>query len=115
VVVVTSEVGAVLLAASAFLAARGWCRGCGARDAQGSPVAYDAETAVAWCAMGAIYRVAVRSSVGDDAVRVVDRHLGATSTTVLRAIERVEDWNDAPDRTAAEVVAVLAAAGTAHG
>ena len=82
--------------AAALIENDGWVQG----QMYGRPVLiqdYDHEGA---CAMGALFVVALRSGAGD---RVLDALDWAAEFTDLS----LGDWNDHPDRTRDEVVAML--------
>lgn len=83
-----------------------WTQGAASRDVFGNPDG-DSEIwpdAVCWCAWGAILKVTGNTSiVGSDqrpktAAALLERHIGTNDVTT---------WNDAPERTQAEVVSAL--------
>jgi hypothetical protein len=85
----------VLIAARDRIAKPGaWIQHTYARDAAGTPVAYNSKDAVCYCALGAIYADGVVPGVGS-ALRMVTDEDG------------VDLWNDAPGRTQEEVVAAF--------
>lgn len=94
----------VLLKAAA-LVERGWTQDAGARSAKGNHVRSTGRAAVCWCAEGAIQKAAF----GGDGYAY---HFAKGA--LLRALPKralsIPDWNDAPGRTQAEVVAALKAA-----
>ena len=75
---------------------RGWAQGEYARAKNGNPIGYNAEKAVCWCSIGAII------AVDDD--DPTDRAVYTLSDIVGRDIT---EWNDAPGRTQAEVLAAF--------
>jgi len=90
-----------------------WTQGDTARDADGKPLPNSTEpAAVCWCVLGAIGK-----TVGG-----ANRPMFSAARKALRAvlpedIEQIDEdlpdeanWNDAPERTQAEVVAALRAA-----
>ena len=91
------------LRAAQVLVARGWCRRHMAEDALGRSVHVNdlaKISATKYCLIGACYAV---GAIG----------VGAVVRQYLRRILRVEwegDWNDAPGRTQAEVLAAFDAA-----
>lgn len=107
-----------VLELAAELVERGWCQGTSARDASGAGVIWDSRKAVAWCAEGAI-----AAAVGFEEGRRLrlpsawDRAEFSACQTLLALELRArgvktgpQKWNDAPERTAAEVAEVLRAA-----
>lgn len=91
---------AVLLTASEIIG-RGWTQGAWARDRHGAKVSGASLTAVCWCAGDAIFTAAKQLN-GDlklvgAACKVLRQHIGCD----------IASWNDAPERTQAEVVAAL--------
>lgn len=81
----------VLLKAADTLAERGWCQG-GLSDAQGR-----------YCAIGAIRKV-TNWSLGKDARSAVHRLMDHIETDQYYGIA---DWNDAPERTAEDVILAM--------
>lgn len=99
-----------VLLKAAVLVERGWCRGEMARDARGNKVSPISDAAVCWCALGAAKSAAdgrihpythARDALHAHLFSQPDSGDGPDPVTV---------WNDAPDRTQAEVVAALRAA-----
>lgn len=85
----------VLVKARELLAEPGrWTQETAARDAAGLPVGATSDAAVCWCLIGALD--AVRD--GTTALAQLRRTLGCSS---------VSAWNDAPERTHADVLALL--------
>lgn len=76
------------------LIARGWTQEVSARDANGTPVAPTDDTATCWCTIGALMRAG-----------------GARAASALAAFlprnTSIPRWNDAPERTQAEVLALF--------
>ena len=86
-----------------------WTRGAFARDAQGGEISPASPEAACWCIGGAAMYMA--SEPGWDFIQLLD-----ASLPVLRAVGDVigctdvgfiGDWQDAPDRTHAEVLDAL--------
>ena len=75
---------------------QGWCQGSYARNAMNEKVLYRSVDACRWCAMGAIV------SLGG-----VDWITAADVIKQANAIEVIPKWNDAPNRTQAEVLAAF--------
>jgi hypothetical protein len=76
-----------------------WTIGIGARDKYGEKTGFDEKNACRWCLWGALCRAAGRMLSDDDAS--LFNALGFEFGT------DVFDWNDAPDRNHAEVLARL--------
>jgi len=80
-----------------------WTKGCGAVTASGAVVFPTSEFAARWCAVGSI-----------DAVTDGDLRANVAARAALRALTMkyisTIFWNDAPERTHAEVLAVFDAA-----
>jgi hypothetical protein len=80
-----------------------WQKGHSARDAGGAPVRSSSDRACKFCLEGAIYR-AYHFSMGlkynslSDALSMVRREIGT---------EYVFQWNDRPETTHADVLAIL--------
>lgn len=92
--------------------ARGWAQGTSARNALGESVRAEDETAVCWCALGAI-AAAVFTLTGarhhyDNTQSVVFALRGALK------LDFVGEWNDAQERTAKDVIAVFRATAAAY-
>ncbi|MGI4744926.1 MAG: DUF6197 family protein [Janthinobacterium lividum] len=95
-------VAEVLDAAADLLTSEGaWTQGAQARRADGKQVMADGPNAVCWCLIGAT-EAADPEYFGTDADRVLYHLLGVD----------IVEWNDAPGRTQAEVVAKLREAAT---
>lgn len=87
----------VLIGARAKIA-QGWCKGVSMRDAAGHEATE--KTATCWCSIAACCVVAGNgyAVVGDAAVRILAQLVPA---------ELLSIWQDAPDRTQAEVLALF--------
>jgi hypothetical protein len=92
-----------LLTAVRALIAAGWCQHASARDAAGRRVPYHAADARAWSLHGAMFRADLDvfhgQAHGWEEARRALAAAGCEPGTVL--------WNDAPDRTQADVLALL--------
>lgn len=98
----SKTVSEVLFAAADLIEPEGaWTQGCSARDAQGNQTSATRKQAVCWCAAGAIWH-----EVGDHSSFTADAATDELEQT-LGGMIPVGTWNDAPDRTQAEVVAKL--------
>ena len=84
------------------LVAKGWTRGCSARDAKGDFVRPESPDATCWCAYGAVARATDDEATGKWAIAT--RYLGDAVGYHVPA------FNDAPGRTQVEVLAVFDAA-----
>ena len=76
-----------------------WTQVESARDASGHPVGSTRADAVCWCILGALSYAGAAGALGDDGPPL--RELRATLGGDLVSIS---EWNDAPDRTHAEVI-----------
>ena len=77
---------------------QGWCQKASARDAQGTRVLAMCSSAVKWCAIGAI----------DAEMQHEDGYHNPISTIArVAGTDNVAQWNDSPDRTQEEVLAVF--------
>lgn len=98
---------AEILKAAREKVAAGWTQGENARDEDGNPVG--AGAAACWCAYGAIDAATPREGLGyaefyrvrSDAMLILRDAIGLPGTN------RIADWNDAPGRTQAEVLAAF--------
>jgi hypothetical protein len=89
-------VSEILSAAADLLEPEGaWAQGDLARNAEGDCVSTISDSAVCWCTVGAIYRVS--DYYCDEALGTLEHILSGG----------IANWNDAPERTQAEVVAKL--------
>lgn len=73
-----------------------WTKGAAARDDGGVPVSFDSERAVCFCGIGATWKVQERKSMAID----------ESGENLLHRVAggRFGSWNDAPERTHAEVL-----------
>ena len=82
---------------------RGWCQGAVARDVAGEEVPAGSPEAVAWCLTGALQRAYgfynLTDKLAESLAKVEARLRGVGGSA--------SEWNDAPDRTQGEVVALL--------
>ena len=94
-----ASVSEVLAAAADLLEKPGaWTQGWYARDERGGICSAGASDAICFCAVGAISKV----SGGLPPVQALDLMRSAAGCT-----DNIGDWNDAPERTQAEVVTAL--------
>ncbi len=96
---------ATLLAEARELVLRGWCQGADAEDAQGAPVVAWDPVARRWSALGALVATAGGPSALVRGGPSLERLAKAALALGLAAdAEVLKDWNDAPDRTQADVL-----------
>lgn len=107
-----------VLVAARLRLAQGWCQGAPARLECGNPCWPEHEAATQWCVLGAIMATLdtipetaknpqLRYNVRAQCVTRLARALGIRGRNRGGQIAR---WNDAPDRTQVEVLAMLDAA-----
>ncbi len=77
-----------------------WCKGSNAKDENGIAVIPESPRAIKWCLVGAVYKTRPFDTVWED-IEKLRAHLGLV----------ISDYNDAPERTFAEVRAALLAVG----
>jgi hypothetical protein len=77
-----------------------WCQKAWAIDAEDKPCPSMSPAARRFCAAGAIRRVAPDQATERRAIAIAEEHID-------RVFIALENWNDAPGRTAAEVAALL--------
>lgn len=98
---VSPDVREVLLGAADLLERTGWTQGSWARNAHGIAVLPSAGDAVRFCALGALARTRSESTDWWAMIDALHEYVaGADYCSIGR-------WNDAPERTQAEVVAKL--------
>lgn len=78
-----------------------WCKNNSAQDADGNYCYSDEDSACQWCMLGAINRCYPELEQNIICYQKVVNRLGLTHWL------SIGDWNDAPERTHAEVLAVL--------
>src|SRR6218665_217319 len=102
-----TEIAAVLKAARSLIATRGWGQNVRARDGYGKKqVRFDNERAGQFSVVGAVLRAAAsRSGVGDIHIAFI-----AKAAACPAHPESLQAWNDAPERTRAEVLGTIDAA-----
>ena len=86
----------VLVKARALIA-KGWCQGAVSRSGDGTEVPHLSDLACSWCIVGAVCAVGKTSAPALDALRRV--------TGVRNGY--LDNWNDAPERTQADVLAAF--------
>lgn len=93
-----------ILRAARALVAKEWTRRASARDSAGIACAANDEGARSWCMVGAL--AVVTHGALEYATEAVADVLGMERS----ADHRISDWNDAPGRTQADVIAAFDAA-----
>jgi hypothetical protein len=83
-----------------------WTQGWFARDAIGNKTPVDSRSATCFCVMGALQRAA-NATHSDDVIIAAREILIANGARAKGPLGRIANWNDAPERTQAEVVAKL--------
>lgn len=103
----SAQTAADLRAAAKLLVEKGWTQGYYAHDAAGNDTEANTKDAVCFCALGALARVRGVSFPSD---------VDPMALALCRVIgtRDVDSWNDAPGRTAEEVIAALLAAADAE-
>jgi hypothetical protein len=82
---------------------RGWTQGHDAIDRAGEDIDPRMDEAACWCINGALYRAGDRD---DGAERLLEQAIGHSGEEDFE-LSPVIDWNDAPERTQAEVLAAF--------
>lgn len=90
------------LVAARALVATGWTQGASALTVNGTETSPRASNAVCWCSVGAIFGGMQHASPDDEAQRF---HLAKKA--LLPGGDPLSQWNDAPGRTQAEVIALF--------
>jgi hypothetical protein len=94
-----------MLSDACELVMSGWCQGRSAQDEMGRAIEPSSAFARSWSAAGALERVWRRAPVGDDdSLEAFERANLALAAVVKDAPQR---WNDAPERTRAQVLEAL--------
>jgi hypothetical protein len=99
-----------VLRAARGLVGAGWAQGCGARNKGGQRVSCDSPMATCFCPVGAIFRSSGNTPVNYWTTASTP-HLSISSA--IAAVEKANNikslvpWNDAPNRTQAEVIAAF--------
>ena len=107
---VTRSRGLRLLRNARELISSGWCQGADARDREGAAVDPWDEHAVQWSILGAI--VQVLELEAEEYGEVPLEELASALYAIADSIEAdsLADWNDAAQRTQAEVIETIRAA-----
>ena len=97
----------ILKQAAELLARTGWIKGANARSVSGLRVNANSRMATCFCLFGAVQRVTGGNLVEtEEALHLVGLYLGFTDKDML---QKIVHWNDAKERTEAEVFAALEA------
>src|SRR2546423_727814 len=98
----------IILTDARDLVARCWCQTDDARDAGGQKVQPDSPAACCWSLLGAIVASAGGAErLQSDRRTLADVAKASLAVGLATGDESLRDWNDAPGRTAAEVVAAF--------
>jgi hypothetical protein len=94
-----------------LLVAKGWTQGAYAKDVNGTPVGYAGDDAACFCSLGAIFNAYEKLRPANDEIKDY-RDLANAYGLARRVLEEttgeyVPSWNDAPNRTVAEVLAAF--------
>jgi hypothetical protein len=87
--------------------ASGWCQGEDARDAAGSPVEFWSEAARAWSLLGALVTPSHPTPLSAVVMPLSEVAMAVVAVADVLQAPSLKAWNDAPDRTQGQVVAVL--------
>lgn len=93
-----------LLKAARERVAKGWCQGWFAKDAAGEETLEELGDACAWCVRGAIYASAKHGEPESVSAEMALHDTLKDSGAALSVVGPLEEWNDAPGRTQAEVL-----------
>ena len=86
----------------------GWCQRCTAEDDEGAAVEPWSDAARRWSLLGAIVATVDAPAAGDDREMPLSELALAMGALALVIDETsLADWNDAPQRTQADIVAAL--------
>ena len=107
---VTRSRGLRLLLSARELILSGWCQGTDARDRAGNAVEPWSEHAVEWSILGAIVRVLELEAEEYGEVPLEELASALYAVADLIEVDSLADWNDAAERTQAEVIETIRAA-----
>jgi hypothetical protein len=97
-----------MLSDACELVLSGWCQGRSAQDEMGRAIEPSSAFARSWSAAGALERVWRRALVGDDVSLEAFERANLALAGVVK--DAPQTWNDAPERTRAQVLEALIAA-----
>ena len=101
---------ALLKGAREALVNKGWCQRATARDGNGDVVYPLANTATAFCAIGAIHYAGGKGFDQYSKIAILSRRYLWKAIAARTSSQIIEDYNDAPGRTKEEVIEVFDAA-----
>ena len=99
--------GRRLLERARELVAESWCNGADARDPTGLEVDPWDEEAASWSLLGAVVAVLERDASPTGELGLTELVVALYALADLIPAESLADWNDDPQQTQANVVAVL--------
>jgi hypothetical protein len=102
-----------LLRRAAELVAGGWTQGADARTADGAPIEPWSDEAAAWSLLGALVAALEEGEIHEQPLPLTELAVALAALAEFVDDDSLVRWNDAPERTAAQVEAALAAAATA--
>lgn len=86
---------------------RGWCQGASARDGDGLIVSILDERAVQYCLVGAMDKVCESNITSPEVTTLHDLIFESIEDPNPNEYEHIPDYNDRPNRTKEEVLALL--------
>ena len=101
-----------LLRRAQELIGSGWTQGADARAADGTPVDPWSAEATAWSLLGALVAALEQGEAQDEALPLTELALALDALAGFVDDDSLARWNDNPERTGAQVEAILAAAAT---
>ena len=99
--------GRRLLEATRELVAESWCSGADALDANGFEVDPWEDTAASWSLLGAVVAVLERDASRAGELPLAELGAALFALADLIPTDSLADWNDDPQQTQANVIAVL--------
>jgi hypothetical protein len=99
--------GLQLLQQARKLVARGWCQGSDARDSNGAGVEPWDPQAASWSLLGALVAAVELEAAASGEIPLSELAAALNPLADLVDTDSLAAWNDKPDRSQAEVVAVL--------
>lgn len=86
---------------------KGWCQNVNARGEHGTPVPWDDPFATSFCMSGALVKSYSEEGITRQQRVMIANHLRLKLGDTLRAHEGFIVWQDNPDRTKEEVLAIM--------
>jgi hypothetical protein len=102
-----------LLRRARELIGSGWTQGADARAADGTPLDPWSDEATAWSLLGALVAALEQAEAQDQALPLTQLAVALDALAGFVDDDSLVRWNDAPERTLAQVESALAAAATA--